>query len=73
MQNGSLMKLTLKFAEMTPQKRPQDPHLDGTGLSFETLDHGGEYPDTMPQAIILTEGSRPLLHLRPNHAGRQGR
>jgi hypothetical protein len=27
----------------------------GTGLRFETLDHGGEYPDTMPQAIKLTD------------------
>jgi hypothetical protein len=43
------MKLTHKFAEMTPEKRPQDPHMDGTALRFE--DHGGEYPDTMPQAI----------------------
>jgi hypothetical protein len=33
--------------------RPQDPHLDGTGLRFETTEHGGEYPDTMPQAIKL--------------------
>jgi hypothetical protein len=41
------MKLTHRFAEMTPDKRPQDPHLDGTGLRFETLDHGGEYPDTI--------------------------
>jgi len=40
---------------MTPEKRPQDPHMDGTGLRFETLDHGGEYPDTMPQAIKLTD------------------
>jgi hypothetical protein len=39
------MKLTNRFAEMTPDKRPQDPHMDGTGLRFETLDHGGEYPD----------------------------
>jgi hypothetical protein len=50
-----MMKLTHKFAEMTPDKRPQDPHLDGTGLRFETLDHGGEYPDTMPQAIKLID------------------
>jgi hypothetical protein len=28
---------------MTPDKRPQDPHMDGTDLRFETLDHGGEY------------------------------
>ncbi|HMJ63640.1 MAG TPA: hypothetical protein VK493_17845 [Bryobacteraceae bacterium] len=33
------MKLTHKFAEMTPDKRPQDPHMDGTGLRFETFDH----------------------------------
>jgi hypothetical protein len=29
--------------------------LDGTGLRFETMDHGGEYPDAMPQAIRLTD------------------
>jgi hypothetical protein len=40
---------------MTPDKRPQDTHMDGTDLGFETLDHGGEYPDTMPQAIKLIE------------------
>ena len=51
------MKLTHKFAEMTPDKRPQDPHMDGTGLRFETLDHGGEYPDTMPQAIKLIDAN----------------
>jgi hypothetical protein len=29
--------------------------MDGTGLRIETLDHGGEYPDTMPQAIKLVD------------------
>ena len=29
--------------ELTPEKRPQDPNADGSGLRFETLDHGGEY------------------------------
>jgi hypothetical protein len=29
--------------------------MDGTGLRFEKLDHGGEYPDTMPQAIKLID------------------
>jgi hypothetical protein len=46
--------------------------MDGIGLRFETVEHGGEYPDTMPQAIKLTD-SRPLVHLRADHAGRQGR
>jgi len=36
------MNFTYKFAEMTPEERPQDPSLDGTGLIFETLKHGGE-------------------------------
>jgi hypothetical protein len=49
------MKLTHRFAEMTPDKRPQDPHMDGTGLRFETMEHGGDYPDTMPQAIKLID------------------
>ena len=49
------MKLTHRFAQMTPDKRPQDPHMDGTGLRFETMEHGGEYLDTMPQAIKLID------------------
>ena len=49
------MKLMHKFAEMTPEKRPQDPHMDGTDLRFETMEHGGEYPDAMPQAIKLSD------------------
>jgi hypothetical protein len=28
---------------------------DGTGLRFETGEHGGDYPDNMPQAITLTD------------------
>ncbi len=49
------MKLTHKFAEMTPETNQKDPQLDGTGLRFETMRRGGEYPDTMPQAIKLID------------------
>jgi hypothetical protein len=49
------MKLTHRFAQLTPEKRPQDPNMDGTGLRFETMEHGGEYPDTMPQAIKVVD------------------
>jgi hypothetical protein len=35
------MKLTHRFAELTPDKRPQDPPMDATGLRFETMEHGG--------------------------------
>src|SRR5258706_11168063 len=30
---GPVMKLTHKFAEMTPDKRPQDPHMDGSACA----------------------------------------
>jgi hypothetical protein len=49
------MKLAHKFAEMTPEKRPQDPHMDGTGLRFETLEHGGEYPHAPSHQLINAE------------------
>jgi len=45
------MKIIHEFEELPPDKRPQDPHGDRTGLTFTTLEHGGEYPDNMPQAI----------------------
>jgi len=48
--------------ETHPQIRRDDagkasarPHLDGTGLRFETMERGGEYSDTMPQAIKLID------------------
>ena len=49
------MRLTGKFAPLAPERRPQDEQLDGSGLRFETMDHGGEYPDAMPQAIKLVD------------------
>jgi hypothetical protein len=49
------MKLIHKFEELKSERRPQDPHLDGSGLRFETMEHGGEYPDAMPQAIKLID------------------
>ena len=49
------MKLVHEFQELTPERRPQDPNLDGTGLPFETLEHGGEFPETMPQAVRITD------------------
>lgn len=43
------------YPPLAPEKRPQDRSLDGRGLNFKTLEHGGEYPDTMPQAIRMTD------------------
>ena len=43
------------YEEMTEDKRPQDTLMDGRDWKFETLEHGGEYPDMMPQAIRATD------------------
>ena len=65
------MKLMRQFPLLPPDRRPQDPRLNGTGLRFETLDHGGEYPDTMPQAIRLTDAlGRSCLYLPTTQNGK---
>jgi hypothetical protein len=65
------LKLINKFRELTPEQRPQDPHLDGTGLRFETMDHGCEYPDTMPQAIKLVDAeARSCIYVPISQDGR---
>ncbi len=43
------------FRVMTEEMRPQDDSMKGEGWTFETLEHGGEYPDSMPQAIKATD------------------
>jgi hypothetical protein len=48
------MRVVPEYRTMLPEGRPQDPTLDGRELKFETLAHGGEYPDMMPQAIRVT-------------------
>ena len=50
-------RISHTFSEMTPEKRPQDPHLDGTGLRFITREHGVEYPDTFPNAITVIDAA----------------
>jgi hypothetical protein len=65
-----VMKLTYKFPEMTPEKRPQDPSLDGTGLIFETLEHSGEsFRSVSPDSPLhgrhcWTRTERAARHLR---------
>jgi len=48
-------RITHEFEEMTPEKRPQDPDRNGRDLKFETLEHGGKYTDTMPQALRVSD------------------
>ncbi len=44
-----------RYRPLPPDGRPQDPTLDGRTLRYETLEHGGEYPDCMPLAIRVTD------------------
>lgn len=44
-----------QFDELTPTMRPQDTYGDGRDWTFETLEHGGDEPDNMPQAIRATD------------------
>jgi len=45
--------------------------MDGTGLRFETMEHGGEYPDTMPQAIRLIDAEgRSCIYVPITQNGR---
>lgn len=55
MSGGQTITKSHTFREMTEERRPQDPSLDGAGWTFETLEHGGEYPDAMPMAIKATD------------------
>jgi hypothetical protein len=43
------------FDELTPEMRPQDTYGEGRDWKFETLEHGGDEPDNMPQAIRATD------------------
>jgi hypothetical protein len=65
------MRLARKFLPLAPNKRPQDLRMNGAGLRFETMDHGGEYPDLMPQAVKLTDAlGRSCLYVPVTQDGR---
>jgi hypothetical protein len=49
------MKLTHRFAQLTPAKRPQNPNIDRTGLRFETMEHGDEYSAPRPSGWLDAE------------------
>ena len=55
MENGKMYVVAHRYKKMTPEMRPQDPTLDGSTMTFETLEHGGDEIDEMPQAIKVTD------------------
>lgn len=59
--------------DFNPKSRPQDDRLDGSTLTFTTLEHGGALPDLMPQAIRVTDpGGRNCIYV-PAFKARRGR
>ena len=64
-----MITTTHRYKRMAPEMRPQDPSMDGAGLSFQTLEHGGEEPDTMPQAIRLTDAEGRWCIYEPTTVG----
>jgi hypothetical protein len=63
------------FVPLDPEDRPQDhPTLDGKGWTFRTLEHGGDQPDTMPQAIEATDAEgRSHIYVALEVDGKLGR
>ncbi|MDA9396262.1 hypothetical protein WN73_37745 [Bradyrhizobium sp. CCBAU 45394] len=50
----------LNLPPMLPEQRPQGPSMDGSdmrleGYRVETREHAGEYPDTMPRVIEVSD------------------
>jgi hypothetical protein len=43
------------YRHLLPEMRPQDPLRDGRGLTFKAVEHGGDEPDEMPQAVEVTD------------------
>jgi hypothetical protein len=52
-----------KFSETS--RRSEDHSMTGRELRFETLEHGGEYNDDMPQAIRATDPQGRSAIYRP--------
>jgi len=46
---------THRYQVLNEDNRPQDETLDGAELTFKTAEHGGEYPDTFPGVIEVTD------------------
>ena len=53
-----------RYQELTSELRPQDSTMDGSTLRFETLEHGGDEPDRVPQAVRVTDAEgRSLIYV----------
>jgi hypothetical protein len=62
------------YADMTPDKRPQDPKRNGRGLRYKPSEHGGTLPDSFPLVVIVSDTKeRSLVYqadpepLEPQH------
>ena len=64
------MKRTHRFAELTPENRPQDPHMDGTALASKRWSTAG-VSRPMPQAVKLIDAQgRSCVYVPISQDGR---
>lgn len=46
---------SLKYSILSEELRPQDDTFDGKNLAFILQEHGGDFPDAMPQVIKVID------------------
>lgn len=64
-------KISHTYENFNEENRLQDTYLDGTDLTFTTLEHGGEFPDCMPQAIEVKDShGRSAIYVLPLEGGK---
>lgn len=62
---------THSYKELTEDRRPQDHSGDLAGWTFEACEHGGEFRDCMPLAIVATDAEgRSCIYAPIEHGGR---
>jgi len=67
------MKLTHKFAGMTPDKRPQDPHLDGPACASKPWSTAANRrPRSLTDFIITIKTHSQLLSTKTDSLFRNG-
>jgi hypothetical protein len=60
---GNTYVVQERFSETS--QRPRSNDMAGRDLRYETLEHGGEYDDDMPQAIRVTDSEGRSAIYRP--------
>lgn len=69
MDDVRVTKHTTYYEKLTAEMRPQDDAQDGSDLTFDTSEHGGEYPDSFPEVITVTDSEGRWCRYEPIRVG----